>query len=336
MTSRWHRTTRWRRYWGREIGVAGLMLLLTGQSAMAASVVPGIRIQPMQLAQHSIPEEYTVRRVFPNDGSRLEVYDRSGRRTATLRDRSFGSMDRWEMKDPDGRRIGEVRRLGTSHAPRWEIYDTSGRRTGTVREIGSAVVPRWEVYDEEYRLKGTARPAPLETDFFRQGRENQRAPRETSPSSRDQESAFGSRLFERHSPLISTVPSRPTSMSSERPKHSWYMYGSPAYPAMPTPPVPPSPPTFPFPPTAGGQWPWNPEGGKFGMTPLAPRPGLSTGWSPRGRTIGISSPTSRPSNFGNVYEGFGHGNVYTGYTHGNQYDGFGHGGNYLLPDPMAR
>jgi len=324
MKSGWKRIRLWIRIQGFRIGGVGVLFLLAAVLAHADPAVSGPLKPPIQLAQSSGRENYSIRQGGLRDGSRFDVYDQSGRRTATLWDRSFGSVNRWDVTDSTGRRIGEVRGYGSPIAPRWDIYDSTGRRTGSVRDSGSSIMPRWDVYDQNNRWIGSVRPAPLEIEYFQREREKKRyipavpvIPPIPEPQSRrqlrDSNTPPVSAPLER--PLAPPVWFTPPPMPSGNPNGQPYQYGYPFYPVPLTPPVSPTPPTPPTPPTVGNPNRMPPSGG-FMAPPVSPPPRL-----PR---------------YSDVYQGYGHGNAYTGYSHGNLYEGYGHGGNYYAPEPLSR
>jgi|GEM_PF-3708298 len=317
----------------RGLGAGILLMLLAG----GVSLIPGAFADNpgrLWLAQFNGNEPYTVRQGFPRDGSRFEVYDRSGRRAATIRERPSGIGDRWDIYDEQGRRVGEARGNGSSIAPRWDIYDERGRRTGTVRETGSSVAPRWDVYDAKGRRTGTVRPGPLETDYFRERREQDpsappvpfippvspRGQAQAGGVSRPEPS--GGRRWPVPGPWIQPPALPGGGVGGMTAPPGWM-------PMPPVPPIPPIPPVPPVPPVTGVTPPGNPY---YPAPPSGSNPGYGPGMY---QGNGPASPYEGYSQ-GNTYQGYSHGNTYEGYGHGNPYSGYGHGGLYSIPPTGSR
>ncbi len=308
----------------RRVAVWGALAVLAAASA-AASDLPGLssRRAGFQVAQFDPNESYTVRPAFPRDGSRFEVYDRSGRRTSTIQKKSSGFIERWDIYDANNRRIGEAQRNGSSIAPRWDLRDLSGRRTGHIRETGPSIAPRWDIYDENNRRIGSVRPGPLDSRYFQED-ENKRLSIPAVPAlpaspepDRTRQDRFRTTVppavppsgrWPVPGPWIQP-PVQPGSGISSLPDLSGRM---PVPPIPPVPPVPPVSPAYPQPPVpAVPQNSWN-------------------GNSYQGYGHGNIYSGTGP---GGEYQGYGHGNGYSGYGHGNPYDHYSHGGIYTEPAP---
>ncbi len=288
----------------------------------------------VQMAQSSQEESYTIRQGFPHDGTRFDIYDRSGRRKGWVRESISSTPDfpRWDVYDEQGRRTGTVRGNGSSSFPRWDLYDERGRRTGTVRQSGLPDMPRWEMYDDQGRRVGTARPSTLDMDYFRKKEgETRRVPAV---------------------PAIPPIPQpspgwQGTTTPQPRETRQWPIPGPwiqpPAYPGsgvqgspvprrqVSTPPIPaiPPPPPGNLPPGWGAGTSGPPLSPSYPSYPSYPS-------FPAFPSLPGSTSNAPGYGHGNPYQGYGHGNPYQGYGHGNTYDGFGHGGIYAMPDAYSR